>query len=94
MNVYHETQLAWPEGKLKTPHDRRKNGQFKTTLANALSRVEGAVGGVVVYRDVDHAARGNLNAARCSAAACEKINDHDEPIKMPGKLGLFEWSPR
>ena len=43
MNVYHETQLAWPEGKLKTPHDRRKNGQFKTTLANALSRVEGAV---------------------------------------------------
>lgn len=43
MNVYHETQLAWPKGKLKTPQDKRKNGQFKTTLANALSRVEAAV---------------------------------------------------
>lgn len=41
MNTYHENQLPWPQGKPKTID--RRNGPFKTSISNALDRVEAAV---------------------------------------------------
>jgi len=41
MNTYHETQLAWPPQKQFCQD--RKPGQFQSSLANALDRVESQV---------------------------------------------------
>lgn len=41
MNIYHENQVPWPATRPLTK--TRKNGPFKTSLANACDRIEQAV---------------------------------------------------
>lgn len=42
MNIYHENQVVWPAGRQVTRF--RKNGPFKTSMADACQRIEKEVG--------------------------------------------------